>query len=32
VEKDFLEIMQDLGLDSAAPIQSLFSGTTDDSE
>jgi type VI secretion system protein ImpA len=30
VEKDFLEIMQDMGLDSAAQIQSLFNGAADD--
>ncbi len=30
VDKDFLEIMQDLGLDSAAQIQSLFKEAADD--
>ena len=30
VEKDFFEIMQDLGLDSAAQIKTLFSGDKED--
>jgi type VI secretion system protein ImpA len=30
VEKNFFEIMQDLGLDSAAQIKTLFSGAADD--